>query len=184
LAQKILLLVAMPEELGVLPSPEMILVHTGIGKVNAAWRCAEALAQHRPDLVINFGTAGAVTARLHGLIEVGAARQRDMDARALGVALGATPFEDDSCEIRFSPAPPVCGTGDSFAASPPELPCDVVDMELYAIAKICRAAKVPLRAFKYISDSADQTAPSDWRAALRHAQAAFLARVEGGIWRD
>jgi adenosylhomocysteine nucleosidase len=172
----ILLFVAMPEEMATAPQG-MILVHTGIGKVNAAWRTALALAAHRPDIAINFGTAGAVTKGLQGLIEVGATVQRDMDVRALGVPLGATPFEDDSAEIRFSSAPLVCGTGDSFAASAPEMPCDLVDMELYAIAKLCRAAQIPLRAFKFISDNADGAAPTDWRQALRHAQDAFLARV-------
>jgi adenosylhomocysteine nucleosidase len=177
---KILLLVAMLEELSTPPKSDMVLVHTGIGKVNAAWRCTAALAQHNPDLVINFGTAGAVNPALHGLIEVGAAVQRDMDVRALGVMLGTTPFEHGSAVIRFSPAPLICGTGDSFASAAPELPCDVVDMELYAIAKVCAGAGVPLRAFKYISDNADGTAPQDWRQALHRAEAAFFARINAG----
>ncbi len=178
---KILLLVAMPQELPTPPRPDMVLVHTGVGKVNAAWRCADALAQHRPDWVINFGTAGAVARGLSGLVEVGAAVQRDMDVRALGLGLGVTPFEAASEMIRFSPAPLVCGTGDSFAAMAPEMPCDLVDMELYAIAKVCAGAGVPLRAFKCISDNADGTAPSDWRAALAHAEAAFVARIKAGL---
>ncbi len=176
----ILLLVAMPEELA-FAAKGMTLVHTGIGKVNAAWRTAQALAAHNPDMLINFGTAGAVTAGLQGLVEVGATLQRDMDVRALGVPLGATPFEEDSAEIRFSSALLVCGTGDSFAARAPEMPCDLVDMELYAIAKVCRAAQIPLRAFKYISDNADDAAPTDWRQALRHAENAFLVRLEAGL---
>ncbi len=177
---KTLLLVAMPQELS-RPPKGMILRHTGVGKINAAWRCAEGLAQTRPDLVINFGTAGAVRKGLQGLVEVGAALQRDMDVRALDVPLGDTPFEPDSREIRFSSAALRCGTGDSFAATAPELACDVVDMELYAIAKLCRAAAVPLRAFKYISDQADDAAPADWRAALSRAEAAFLARLDLGL---
>jgi adenosylhomocysteine nucleosidase len=178
---KSLLLVAMAQELAQSPSPDMVLVHTGVGKVNAAWRCAEALAQYRPSRVVNFGTAGAVTPGLSGLVEVGAAVQRDMDVRALGLPLGVTPFEEDSAILRFSPASLICGTGDSFAASPPDLACDLVDMELYAIAKLCRAAGVPLRAFKYISDQADDQAPHDWRSALAHAEAAFVQRLRAGI---
>lgn len=181
MGQKILLLVAMPEELRAAPRADMILVHTGVGKVNAAWRCAQALTLHRPDLVINFGTAGALTAGLSGLCDVGVAVQRDMDVRALGVELGHTPFETDSHPITFADSPLICGTGDSFANSIPELPCDVVDMELFAIAKICRAESVPLRAFKYISDKADDTSPQDWRAALQHAAQAFEARVKNGL---
>ena len=174
----ILLLVAMPEELAQSPRADMRLIHMGVGKVNAAWRTAQALETHRPDLVINFGTAGALRAGITGLVEVGAAVQRDMDVRALGLDLGHTPFEDDSPKITFAAAPWVCGTGDSFANTAPELACDLVDMELYAIAKICRAQNIPLRAFKYISDTADSTAPQDWRAALDHAAAAFVAHLE------
>lgn len=176
----ILLLVAMEAELARAPRRDMQLVHTGIGKVNAAWRCAEALAQHRPDLVVNFGTAGAVTPGLSGLLEVGATLQRDMDLRSLGLSLGTTPFEDDSAIIRFSHAPLTCGTGDSFVAAPPAISCDLVDMGLYAIAKVCRAAGVPLRAFKYVSDRADSAAPTDWTAALQHAEAAFLQWLQAG----
>ena len=179
--QRILLLVAMPEELPTPPNPDMILVHMGIGKVNAAWQTVRALERYKPDLVINFGTAGVVMPEIRGLVEVGAACQRDMDVRALGVALGYTPFEADSHLIHFVNSPLLCGTGDSFAASRPELPCDLVDMELYAIAKICRSEQTPLRAFKYISDQADHAAPQDWRLALNHAALAFSARVKQGI---
>ena len=179
--QKILLLVAMPEELALAPRQDMILMYTGVGKVNAAWRTAQGLALYAPDMVINFGTAGSVRSDLSGLIEVGVARQRDMDVRPLGVALGETPFEDDSLQIKFAPPALSCATGDSFVATAPELACDLVDMELYAIAKVCRAAGVPLRSFKYISDKADGAAPQDWRAALRHAASAFQARVALGL---
>lgn len=177
---KTLLLVAMPQELAH-PPKGMDLVHTGIGKVNATLHCAQALARQNYDLVLNFGTAGAVAHDLNGLVEVGAAVQRDMDARPLGVALGKTPFEEGSPEIRFDSAPLICGTGDSFASAVPELPCDLVDMELYAIAKVCRVWGVKLRAFKYISDHADAAAPTDWREALSRAEAAFLARLDAGL---
>lgn len=181
MGQKILLLVAMEQELALPPRDDMILVHTGVGKVNAAWRSAQAIQRHRPDLVINFGTAGALRAGLSGLVEVGAAVQRDMDVRALGLDLGHTPFEADSQQITFSDAPLICGTGDSFADTPPELPCDLVDMELYAIAKICRAETIPLQAFKFISDSADGSAPQDWRAALDQAAQNFESFVKNGL---
>ena len=159
----------------------MILVHMGIGKVNATWQTVRALERYKPNLVINFGTAGAVMSEIRGLVEVGAACQRDMDVRALGFALGYTLLRPDRDLIRFANSPLLCGTGDSFAASRPELPCDLVDMELYAVAKVCRSERTPLRTFKYISDQADHAAPQDWRLALNHAALAFSARVQQGI---
>ena len=71
----------------------MILVHMGIGKVNATLQTVRALERYKPNLVINFGTAGAVMSEIRGLVEVGAACQRDIDVRALGFALGHTLFE-------------------------------------------------------------------------------------------
>jgi adenosylhomocysteine nucleosidase len=56
----------------------------------------------------------------------------------------------------------VCGTGDTFVTKKPEIDCDVVDMEAYAIAKICKKHKVEFLCYKYISDSADDNASSDW----------------------
>ena len=50
----------------------------------------------------------------------------------------------------------VCGTGDKFAISTPEIDCDIVDMEAYAIAKTCLKQEIDFRSFKYISDSADE----------------------------
>ena len=159
----------------------MILVHMGIGKVNATWQTVWALERYKPDLVTNFCTEGAVMSEIRGLVEVGAACQRDMDVRALGFALGHTPFEADRDLSRFANSPLLCGTGDSFAASRPELPCDLVDMELYAVAKVCRSERTPLRTFKYISDQADHAAPQDWLLALNHAALAFSARVQQEI---
>ena len=39
---------------------------------------------------------------------------------------------------------------------------NVVDMEAYAIAKICKKHKVDFKCYKYISDSADSKASKDW----------------------
>ncbi len=32
----------------------------------------------------------------------------------------------------------ICGTGDSFETGLPKVPCNLVDMEGYAIAKVCK----------------------------------------------
>ena len=56
-----------------------------------------------------------------------------MDVRALGFELGQTPFEEG---IRVGQRGIIVGSGDTFATSTPEIKCDLVDMEAYAIAKI------------------------------------------------
>ncbi len=150
----------------------MHLVHTGVGKVNAALAAAAALADLRPLRAVNFGTAGAVTAGLTGLIECGAAVQRDMDLRPLGLPLGLTFGDAEPPMLRWADGP-VVGTGDSFAAGPPELRSDLVDMEAYALAKACLRAGVAFRCVKFVSDSADEGAPDDWHRNKARGAALF-----------
>ncbi|MEM7546537.1 MAG: 5'-methylthioadenosine nucleosidase [Pseudomonadota bacterium] len=145
------------------PVPDgMVLVHTGVGKVNAALAAAAALVEHKPFLAINYGTAGGLTIDHGGLIECGATVQRDMDLRPLGLALGTTFGDEEPPMIRWAEGP-VVGTGDSFADGPPELASDLVDMEAYALAKACHRHGVAFRCVKYVSDSADDGAADDWQ---------------------
>ena len=53
-----------------------------------------------------------------------------------------------------------CGTGDSFVTSDDGITTDVVDMEAYAIAKVCYLNKVDFVSFKYITDDGDA---DDWK---------------------
>ena len=58
---------------------------TGVGKINAAHVATKVILEHKPDLVINYGTAGAINKTLRGkLVQVGRFIQRDMDCRPLG----------------------------------------------------------------------------------------------------
>ena len=84
--------------------------------------------------IINYGTSGAV-GNLSGLIEPTGFVDRDMDVRPLGFELGQTPFEEG---IRIGHKGIIVGSGDTFATSTPEIKCDLVDMEAYAIARVCK----------------------------------------------
>jgi adenosylhomocysteine nucleosidase len=83
-----------------------------------------------------------------------------MDARGLNFALGETPF-DDIKEIILSENGYSCGSGDSFVTSNIEINVDVVDIEAYAIAKICKK-NIKFRCLKFISDEANEYAKLDW----------------------
>ena len=93
------------------------IVYTGVGKVNAAIALGDAIAKHQPKQVVNYGSAGALRPGLAGLHRVTRFLQRDMDVRALGFALGQTPFEDDG-EILAGTDGLNCGTGDQFVSAP------------------------------------------------------------------
>ena len=137
------------------------IIYTGVGKVNAAIALCDAIAIHQPKHVVNYGSAGALRPDLIGLHRVTRFLQRDMDVRTLGFALGQTPFEDDG-EILAGTGGLSCGTGDQFVSSPPELTSDLVDMEAYALARICKQKAIDFYCFKFISDNVDGDAAHDW----------------------
>ena len=117
--------------------------YTGAGKINATYYITKLIIKYKPLEVINFGSAGSLKKNLNGLIECTRFYQRDMDARGLNFALGETPF-DEIKEIILSNNGYSCGSGDTFVTSRIEMNVDVVDMEAYAIAKICQKENIKL----------------------------------------
>jgi len=172
----IFILVAVEEELSVKDLPEFQIYYTGVGKINASIKTLEIIRDHSPTQVINYGTAGSLNKKLKGLVEVDQFFQRDMDATPLGFKIGQTPF-DEIEEIRFGSAGYSCGTGDSFVTQTPKLKTDLVDMEAYAIAKICYLKDIKFRCFKYISDNADEGANNDWIKNVSIGKKLFIERM-------
>jgi adenosylhomocysteine nucleosidase len=156
------------------------VLYTGVGKVNAAWALTRALARRLPRLVLGFGTAGSPRLPAHALVECTRFVQRDMDVRPLGVPLGTTPYDELPAVLevpgRYPGLPTAtCGSADHFVSGHEVGDCDVVDMEAYALAKVCRREGVAFTAIKYVTDGGDTTAPLDWAANLPRAAAEFRA---------
>ena len=145
--------------------------HIGVGKINATFNTSKLIDELNPDLIINFGTAGAKKKDLSGLIECTRFYQRDMDVRSLNFKLGETPF-DDINEIILANGYS-CGSGDNFVDKDIEMQVDVVDMEAYAIAKVCKKKDIKFRCFKYISDNADNNSSNDWKENLKKGSSLF-----------
>ena len=171
-----LLVVALENEFPLDLAAGWHIVYSGVGKVNAAITLCDALAYYKPKRVINYGSAGALRVGLSGLCRVTRFQQRDMDARALGFSLGQTPFEDDVI-IDFDGEGLSCGTGDNFVSAPPEMSSDLVDMEAYALAKICQQKAVEFHCFKFVSDNANCDAANDWTQQLELGARLFSDRV-------
>jgi len=160
------------------------VLYTGLGKVNAAYRLARALTEHRSAYgklprVVNFGTAGSPTLPAGSLVACRRFVQRDMDVSGLGFAIGTTPFEDVPAALEFPRLFPelpegVCGTGDRFETGKPVVECDVIDMEGYALAKVCHLEGAEFGAVKFVTDGADGNAGVDWQANLPRAARAFV----------
>jgi len=166
--KRIFVLCALPEESQGLVEKYVPTIYTGVGKVNAAMAATKCILECKPDLILNFGTAGSHTVKKHTLVDCTNFIQRDMHIKELGFEFGVTPYEDEHLSrLEFSNENPInkrltCGTGDTFVSNIEELPCDVVDMEAYAIAKCCFQNNVDFVSFKYITDGADGDAANDW----------------------
>ena len=150
--------------------------HVGVGKINATYNTLQLINIHKPKLIINYGTAGAINTELKGIVECTKFYQRDMDVRGLDFELGETPF-DKIKEIITSKDGYSCGTGDSFVNKKIDMEVDVVDMEAYAIAKVCKLENIEFKCFKYISDNADENADNDWGKNLAKGAMAFASLI-------
>ena len=183
LPQRLIVMALDVESAGLFAKHGVPVLYTGLGKINATFALTRRLAAYRhagrtAPQVINFGTAGSRRFATGALIGCHRFVQRDMDVRALGFAYGATPFEDIPAELQFPPAftqlpQGLCGSGDSFATGESVMHCDVVDMEAYAYAKVCRLEGAEFACAKYITDGADHAAAGEWSTNLAAAAAAF-----------
>ena len=164
------------------------VIYTGVGKVNATMTLVDRLTDYnyvKPDLVINYGTAGSRKIKKKTLVDCTKFVQRDMDVTGLGFLRGETPFEQDPPviiqpqNIDFNPIGrnATCGTGDCFVEDKSQYYGEVVDMEAYALAKVCYNYDVPFISFKYITDGADEQAHEDWEANLADGIVEFKEKV-------
>ena len=186
---KLLIVMALPQESrGLLERAGGNLLYTGVGKVNAAAALARRLAEIRCrgetlPLVVNMGTAGSRSIPAHTLVAATRFAQRDMDVSGLGFAPGVTPFDATPAVIEVPPVfthlPQVlCSTADSFATHRHEVSGDVVDMEAFALARVCLAENARFGCVKYITDGADSDSATHWEAALDNAARAFATAYE------
>lgn len=153
-------------------------VFVGIGKVNAAYELTKAIRKHKPQLIINLGSAGSNSFKRGEVICCTKFIQRDMDVRGLGFKLYETPFSNMdpllNYGIKIKGLPEgICGSGDNFEMNHSVPDYNVVDMEAYPLAYISMMEKIPFLCLKYISDGADGTAADDWAVQVHNAATAF-----------
>jgi len=165
------------------------ILYTGVGKVNATFELTRKFGKYGSyipyDMVINYGTAGSRKIKKKTLVDCTKFIQRDMDVTGLGFMRGETPFEQDppfviqQQNIEFNPIGrnATCGSGDNFAEDKSQYYGEVVDMEAYALAKVCYLYDVPFISFKYITDGADEQAHEDWEANLADGIIEFKEKV-------
>jgi len=181
MTKKILILTALASELQAAHAPPGVsVIYTGVGKINATAVATAAILQQQPQLIVNFGTAGKINPAVHGLLDIAEVLQRDMLAMPLA-ARGVTPLSDEPVSYACGRGTARCGSGDSFVTASDEWlvqqGVDVVDMELFAIAHTCHRYSVTWRAFKFITDSADEEAAQHWNDNVHRGAELFWQQL-------
>lgn len=154
---KLILFVALESELPSEKVPPGVEIHyTGVGKVNAAFKATNILTQKNQEdiYVINYGSAGSKTLIKNTIHKCTKFEQLDIDVRPISNSIGETPFDDSvypniPAVIEFTYDGKLCSTADSFQKQPTS---EIVDMEAYAIAKVCKILNFPFVSYKFISD--------------------------------
>jgi adenosylhomocysteine nucleosidase len=184
-----LVVAALQAELaGVFEAAGVPVLYCGVGKVNAAIALMRELSRYAqqgqsPPLVINFGSAGSRRHETGRMVACQEFVQRDMDASGLGFKRGVTPFDEAPARLTFDSVfidlpSVVCGSGDSFATAldrnDGDLDYEIVDMEAYALAKVCWQEDARFACAKYVTDGADHSAADDWQRNVHKAADEFL----------
>jgi len=175
--------VALEEELPQAPEGDFQILYTGVGKVQAATTlCKHLCSFHKPDQIWNYGTAGGLHSKVTGLNQIGAFVQRDMCAEPQAPR-GSIPFTQPLLGDIQTPFGGIrCGTGDSFVMEHDpwfsDADIDCVDMEGWALAYVAREYGIKFRAWKYVSDMADENAMKDWTANVAKGAELFRKKVK------
>ena len=187
LIMKILIVYAIPQEkIEVnIPNAEVIYVETGMGKVNAAMRLMRAICEYHPDMVINIGSAGTLNHKVGDIIVCNRFIDRDLRKVTLDGVVSEIEFGKDAINHVLSGHQLVygtCNTGDSFITEGNDIEGDVIDMESYAEADVCREMGVPFFAVKYVTDIVGQNSSQEWFAKLADAREGLTAYFQSLVF--
>ena len=174
---------------------DVVLLKSGIGRVNAAVSTTFLLSEFTPEYVINLGSAGGFAPDLQvgDVVISDQVVHHDVDVTAFGYAIGQVP----TMPATFSADPQLVeqakhallsvtqvqakvgliGTGDSFMNDPvrvdavrtifPDLVA--VEMEAAAVAQVCFKFGTPFVVVRSLSDIAGKESPKSFEEYLKVA---------------
>lgn len=180
---------------GNMDGAEVILLRSGIGKVNAAMSTTILLDRFKPDYVINTGSAGGFHPDLNvgDIIISSEVRHHDVDVTAFGYEYGQVPqlpaaFEANSELVEIAEAAAteigsvqvvkgLIATGDSFMNDPKRveairdkfLNLQAVEMEAAAIAQVSYQFGIPFVIIRSLSDIAGKESDVSFEQYLEKA---------------
>ncbi|QPC46980.1 5'-methylthioadenosine/S-adenosylhomocysteine nucleosidase [Mangrovibacillus cuniculi] len=165
---------------GTLEGKEVVLLKSGIGKVNAAMSTAVLFQEFKPSVVINTGSAGGFDPSLEvGDVVISTeVRHHDVDVTAFGYEYGQVPnlpaaftanellrkaAADSIAEMEgIQVVEGLIATGDSFMNDPKRVEAiqdkfvelQAVEMEAAAIAQVAHQFNIPFVVIRSLSDIA------------------------------
>ncbi len=180
---------------GLLAGQQVVLLKSGIGKVNAAIATTILLERYQPDGIINTGSAGgfATDLEIGDVVISSEVRQHDFDLTVFGYEHGQVPqmppaFEPDPLLVSIAQSSikavhdvktvlGLIATGDAFMADPAKVEearakfpqMLAVEMEAGAIAQTCFRFKVPFIIFRALSDIAGKESSISFDQFLEQA---------------
>ncbi|MFD2704034.1 5'-methylthioadenosine/S-adenosylhomocysteine nucleosidase [Salibacterium lacus] len=185
---------------------DVVLIQSGIGKVNAAAATTLVLEKYKPDLVINTGSAGGLNPELNvgDLIVSKEVRYNDVDATVFGYEYGQVPrmpagysadaelVEETLTAASAEHIPVRDGlilSGDSFMSSDSRIAFlketfeepQCAEMEAGAIAHVCYRFDVPFVIIRALSDVAGNDAKQSYEEFLVQASENSAALVSALI---
>ena len=180
--KNIVVVAALESEYFSIQGPIKKIYYTGIGKINSARHTTELILVKKPDLILNVGTAGCLRKNLLGeVFGIKEVIERDMVAEPLAPR-GTVPLSDQPPVLKSNFGTTRCATGDSFVTSKDEWlldnHVDLVDMELFAIAKVAAHYDVDWKSIKFASDLADENAAEHWNDSLEKANQKISEMIE------
>ena len=179
---------------GVMHDKDIVLLETGIGKVNAAIGATLMIEAFDVEEIIFTGVAGGINEELD-LGDVVISRdliQHDFDTSAFGDKLGMIPRMDNSIfkaddeliELAVNAGKKLKGkvivgrvlSGDQFIASPEKIAFlkkefngDCTEMEGAAVGHVCQVLDIPFVVIRTMSDKANSDAHTDYATFMRIA---------------
>jgi adenosylhomocysteine nucleosidase len=177
---------------GSIENHEVILVKSGIGKVNAAMATTILLEKFRPDVVLNTGSAGGFdeTLEVGAIVISSEVRHHDVDLTVFGYEYGQVPklpaaYAGDEKLVKLAVAAVdeigehehaigLIASSDTFMSNPShvekvrELFPQIIaaEMEAAAVAQVCHQFETPFVVIRALSDIAGKEATMSFEEFL------------------
>lgn len=142
---------------------DLQILVTGMGKLNAAMMLSQRLGTIKDlsnYIIINLGTAGSAKHSVGDLVEL-----IEFYERAV-----IFPSAKLKVEKQTELVSAIAGSGDLVEPIDTTKPWDCVDMEAFALARVCIEKRLPFVSIKYITDVSEGNVYKEWKKNLIFAR--------------